>query len=122
MFFKIIFPSVENCLISNSGLVIFHLITYFPYFPLVTNKFKEFQWKCLHNINYTEHRLKKMNLSNGRCHLCQIRDFHISHFEINITVLKMTSKSSPPYSPNIIFNSFISILTVNPNCVYYNEM
>jgi hypothetical protein len=32
MFFKIIFPSVENCLISNSGL------------------------------------------SNGRCHLCQIRD------------------------------------------------
>ena len=40
----------------------------------VTNKVKEFQWKCLHNINYTEHRLKKMNLSNGRCHLCQIRD------------------------------------------------
>jgi hypothetical protein len=34
MFFKTIFPSVENCLISNSGLVIFHLITYFPYFPL----------------------------------------------------------------------------------------
>ena len=24
-----------------------------------TNKIKEFQWKCLHNINYTEHRLKK---------------------------------------------------------------
>jgi phosphatidate phosphatase PAH1 len=39
-----------------------------------TNKIKEFQWKCLHNINYTEHRLKKINLSNGRCHLCQIRD------------------------------------------------
>ena len=30
MFFKIIFPSVENCLISNSGLSIFHLVTYFP--------------------------------------------------------------------------------------------
>jgi hypothetical protein len=29
----------------------------------VTNKVKEFQWKCLHNINYTEHRLEKMNLS-----------------------------------------------------------
>jgi hypothetical protein len=41
----------------------------------VTIKVKEFQWKCLHNINYTEHRLKKkMNLSNGRCHLYQIRD------------------------------------------------
>ena len=25
----------------------------------VTNKVQEFQWKCLHNINYTEHRLKK---------------------------------------------------------------
>ena len=25
----------------------------------VTNKVKEFQWKCLHNINYTEHRLEK---------------------------------------------------------------
>jgi hypothetical protein len=25
----------------------------------VTNKVKEFQWKCLNNINYTEHRLKK---------------------------------------------------------------
>jgi hypothetical protein len=36
----------------------------------VTNKVKEFQWKCLHNINYTEYRLKKNNLSNGKCHLC----------------------------------------------------
>ena len=25
----------------------------------VTDKVKEFQWKCLHNINYTEDRLKK---------------------------------------------------------------
>ena len=25
----------------------------------VINKVKKFQWKCLHNINYTEHRLKK---------------------------------------------------------------
>jgi hypothetical protein len=34
-------------------------------------KFKEFQWKCTHNIIYTESRLRKMNLSNGRCHLCK---------------------------------------------------
>ena len=40
----------------------------------VTNKAKEFQWKCIHNINYTEQILKKMNLSNGKCHHCQIRD------------------------------------------------
>ena len=42
----------------------------------VTNKVKEFQWKCFHNIIYTEHRLKKKNLSNGKCHFCQIRDNH----------------------------------------------
>ena len=40
----------------------------------VTNKVKEFQCKYLHNINYTDHRLEKMNLSDGKCHLCQIRD------------------------------------------------
>jgi hypothetical protein len=28
----------------------------------VTNKVKEFQWKCLHNIIYTEHRIE-----NGKC-------------------------------------------------------
>jgi fucose 4-O-acetylase-like acetyltransferase len=27
----------------------------------------------------------------------------------------MTSKSSPPYSPNIVFYSLISILAVNPD-------
>jgi hypothetical protein len=32
---------------------------------------KEFQWKGNHNIIYTESRLRKMNLSNGRCHLCK---------------------------------------------------
>jgi hypothetical protein len=149
------FPSVENCLISNSGLVIFHLITYFSYFPLwdqyygnkkwviilgifkqnikpkcqikweeqyggnidwtqiwtklkkikVTNKVKEFQWKCLHNINYTEYRLKKNNLSNGKkivwspirdwLYFTLLRIFHTSHFEINIMVIKNESKSPP---------------------------
>ena len=36
----------------------------------VTQQDKEFQWKCLHNINYTE----QMNLTNGKCHLSQIKD------------------------------------------------
>jgi hypothetical protein len=36
----------------------------------ISNKIKEFQWKCTHNIIYTDSRLRKMNLSNGRCHLC----------------------------------------------------
>jgi len=33
----------------------------------VSNKIKEFQWKCIHNIIYTENRLQKMNMSNGKC-------------------------------------------------------
>jgi len=36
----------------------------------VTHKEKEFQWKCLHNINYTE----QMNFANGKCHFCKIKD------------------------------------------------
>jgi hypothetical protein len=32
-----------------------------------------------------------------------------------VIVLKITSKSSPPYNPNIIFESLISILAVNPD-------
>jgi hypothetical protein len=37
----------------------------------ISNKIKEFQWKCTHSIIYTESRLRKMNLSNRRCHLCK---------------------------------------------------
>ena len=39
----------------------------------INNSVKEFQWKCLHNIVYTEFRLKKMNLSDGKCHFCRSR-------------------------------------------------
>ena len=37
----------------------------------ISNKIKELQWKCIHNIIYTESRLRKMNLSNGKCLLCK---------------------------------------------------
>jgi hypothetical protein len=50
-----------------------------------------------------------------------LRIFHIFHFEINITVFKMTSKSSPPNSPNIIFDSLLSILAVNLDLLKYNQ-
>jgi hypothetical protein len=40
----------------------------------VTNQVKEFQWKCLNNINYTEHRLKKNEFVKRKMPLCQIRD------------------------------------------------
>jgi hypothetical protein len=34
----------------------------------ISNKIKELQWKC---IIYAESRLRKMNLSNGKCLLCK---------------------------------------------------
>jgi hypothetical protein len=37
----------------------------------VLNKIKKFQWKCIHII-YAESRLQKINMSNGKCHLCQV--------------------------------------------------
>ena len=40
----------------------------------VWNKIKQCQWKCIHNIIYTESRLQKMNMSNGKCHLCQVNN------------------------------------------------
>ena len=38
----------------------------------MSNKIKELQWKCIHNIIYTQNRLQKMNMSNGQCHLGQV--------------------------------------------------
>ena len=34
------------------------------------SKIKDLQWKCAHNIIYTEYLLSKMGLSNGKCHFC----------------------------------------------------
>ena len=31
----------------------------------------QFQWKCLHNIVYSEYRLQKMGKSDGQCHFCK---------------------------------------------------
>ena len=31
----------------------------------------QFQWKCLHNIVYSEYRLQKMGKSNGQRHFCK---------------------------------------------------
>ena len=36
----------------------------------IPNKVKEFHWKCIHNIIYTEFRLQQMNKSDGKCHFC----------------------------------------------------
>ena len=34
------------------------------------NSCKEFQWKFIHNVVFTEHRLFLMGYSNGICNLC----------------------------------------------------
>ena len=48
----------------------------------MSNKIKEFQWKCIHNIIYTENRRKEMNMSNGKCHLCQVeKDIMLGYHE-----------------------------------------
>ena len=35
----------------------------------ISSNIQEFQWKCIHSIMYTESRLRKLNFSNGKCHL-----------------------------------------------------
>lgn len=56
----------------------------------IFNKVKEFQWKCVHNIVYTESRLFKMKLSNGICHLCKNRNLseNLSHLFFKCVVTK----------------------------------
>ena len=34
------------------------------------SKIKDLQWKCAHNVIYTEFLLSKMGLSDGKCHFC----------------------------------------------------
>ena len=41
-----------------------------PLFP----KIIDFQWKSLHDILYTESRLRNCRLSNGKCHFCKSKD------------------------------------------------
>ena len=78
-----------------------------------SNKIKEFQWKCNHNIIYTESRLRKMNLSNGRCHLCKESNIqedlqHLFFFKCII-------------SNRFISNITILINTLNVGTVNLNE-
>ena len=44
---------------------------------------KEFQWKILHRIIYTEHKLQMMNRSNGKCHLFNGNSETLSHLFFN---------------------------------------
>ena len=39
----------------------------------------QFQWKCLHNIVYSEYRLQKIGKSNGQCHFCKNKIESLMH-------------------------------------------
>jgi hypothetical protein len=73
---------------------------------------KEFQWKCNHNIIYTESRLRKMNLSNGRCHLCKESNIQedLQHMFFKCII-----------SNRFISNITILINTLNVGTVNLNE-
>ena len=78
----------------------------------ISNKIKEFQWKCNHNIIYTESRLRKMNLSNGRCHLCKESNIQedLQHLFFKCII-----------SNRFISNITILINTLNVGTVNLNE-
>ena len=71
-------------------------------FLKIENKVKEFQWKSLHNILYTEERLKKMKISNGKCHICQ-NDNNIEtlqHLFFSCCTSQLILKTSKKYWSN----------------------
>ena len=77
----------------------------------ISNKIKEFQWKCTDNIIYTESRLRKMNLSNGRCHLCKISNIQdLQHLFFKCIITN-----------RFISNIIILINTLNVGNVNLNE-
>ena len=79
----------------------------------ISNAIKEFQWKCTHNIIYTESRLRKMNLSNGRCHLCKKSNIQedLQHLFLKCIITNQ-----------FISNITISINTLNVGTVENNMM
>ena len=78
----------------------------------ISNKMKEFQWKCTHNIIYIESRLSKMDLSNGRRHLCKESNIQedLQHLFFKCII-----------SNRFISNITILINTLNVGTVNLNE-
>ena len=49
------------------------------HFSYAKPKVKEFHWKSLNNVIYTEKKLKQFQKSNGLCKICKIKDEDIVH-------------------------------------------
>ena len=57
------------------------------------NKVKQFQWKSLHNVINTKHRLRKMNKGDGKCPLCKIHQEDQQHlFEKCVKIQPVKNK------------------------------
>ena len=79
------------------------------YNALVPNKVKEFQWKCVHNIIYTESKLQSMRLSNGRCHFCTDNIENLNHLFFHCPSVK-----------HLIGFAQETINSIEPGNQYYN--
>ena len=45
-------------------------------------KIKQFQWKCVHNIIFTERKLQRIGRSNGKCKICNSNEEDQKHLFI----------------------------------------
>ena len=68
----------------------------------VKNKIQEFQWKCVHNILYTEDKLCKIGLSNGLCNLCKNHKENQQHLFFHCTKVKTTLKLLEDIIENVL--------------------
>jgi hypothetical protein len=69
---------------------------------LCSNKVKQFQWKCLHRIVFTEQKLKLIRLSNGICTLCGECEESLFHLFAECTYAQHVWKTLSHRTRNII--------------------
>ena len=53
----------------------------------LSNTEKQFKWKVVHNVIFTEHKLFLMNMSNGLCHFCKANTETLTHLFYDCAVV-----------------------------------
>ena len=66
------------------------------------SKIKDLQWKCTHNVIYTEFLLSKMGLSNGKCHFCVHHTETLDHLFFHCVKIQEFLKKVFTYMYHII--------------------
>lgn len=84
---------------------------------------KDFQWKIIHRIIYTEQRLQVMNRSNGICHLCNIETETLPHlfFKCNYTTQLLDLIQNTLYN-NTIFDLTTPLNTINEEIMMFGDV